>query len=400
MDGDAGHLARGVETGHDRVVVGEDLGLDVGGHAAHGVVGRGEDRHELGDGIDAEVGAGKLRDVGQLGLDLLLGQVREVEVDVVLVGAGAAALADLGHHGARHHVARGKVLDRGGHALHEAFAVGIAQNAALAASALGEEHTQSGQARRVELVELHVLQREAASVRDGHAITREGVGIGGRLPDLAVAAGGEDDRLRGEDMDGAGGQLVGHDPGRFLATVALHQDEVEDVELVVELHALLDAVLVERLEDHVTGAVGGVAGAAYGGLAVVACVPAEASLVDPALGGAIEGQAHLLEVDDGVDGLAAHDLRSVLVDEVVTALDGVEGVPLPVVLLHVGEGGAHATLRRAGVAARRVELGEDGRVGALGGLQSGAHAGAAGTHDHDVEPVGLHGAPSRWSGQR
>ena len=121
---------------------------------------------------------------------------------------------------------------------------------------------------------------------------------------------------------------------------------------------MLDALLVERLQDHVAGAVRGEAGPAYGGLAVVAGVAAEAALVDLALGGPVERQPHLLQVEDRVDGLLGHDLGGVLVDQVVAALDGVEGVPLPVVLLDVGQGGAHAALRRAGVGPGRVELGE------------------------------------------
>ena len=95
------------------------------------------------------------------------------------------------------------------------------------------------------------------------------------------------------------------------------------------------------------GAVGRVAGAAHGRLAVVGGVAAEAALVDLALGRAVERQAHVLEVDDRVDGLLREDLGRVLVDQVVAALDGVEGVPLPAVLLDVGEGGGHAALRRA-----------------------------------------------------
>ena len=117
---------------------------------------------------------------------------------------------------------------------------------------------------------------------------------------------------------------------------------------------------------------------------MVAGVAAEAALVDPALGRAVERQAHLLQVEDGVDGLLAHHLGGVLVDEVVAALDRVEGVPLPVVLLDVGQGGAHAALRRAGVGAGRVELGEHGRAHARGRLERRAHAGAAGADDDDV----------------
>ena len=132
------------------------------------------------------------------------------------------------------------------------------------------------------------------------------------------------------------------------------------------------------------GAVGREARPPDGGLAVVAGVTAEPTLVDAALGRAVERQAHLLQVEDRVDGLAAHDLGGVLVDEVVAALDGVERVPLPVVLLDVGQRGAHAALGRAGVGAGRVELGEHRGPRPAAGLQRRAHAGAARSDDDDV----------------
>ena len=110
---------------------------------------------------------------------------------------------------------------------------------------------------------------------------------------------------------------------------------------------------------------------------------AEAPLVDLAVRRAVEGQAHVLQVDDRVDGLARQDLGRVLVDEVVATLDGVEHVPLPVVLLLVAERGADAALRGAGMGARRVELGEDGRLDAVAGeLEGGPQAGAARADDH------------------
>ena len=386
------HLAGGVEAGDDVGVVAQHLGLDVGRHAAHGVVRGRVDRHRLGVGLHAEVGAGELGDVRQLGVDVRRLEVGQVEQHVVLVRAGAAALTHLVGHRAGDDVARREVLDGGGVALHEPLAVGVAQDAALAAGGLGQQDAQPGQAGRVELEELHVLQRQAAAEGDAHAVTGEGVGVGGGLEDLAGAAGGQDDGLGPEDVDLAGGQLVGHDAGGALvAERARRHQQVEDVELVEELHALLDAVLVERLQDHVAGAVGGVAGAADRGLTVVAGVAAEPALVDLALGRAVERQAHLLEVDDRVDGLAAHDLGGVLVDEVVAALDGVEGVPLPVVLLDVGEGGAHAALGRAGVGPGGVELGEDGGAHAGRGLERGAHARPARADDDDVVLVCLHG---------
>ncbi len=243
-----------------------------------------------------------------------------------------------------------------------------------------------------------------APVADAHAVAGQGVRVRGGLPDLAEAAGREDDALGAEHVDLAGRQLVRDDAGGHRTLGSVGQQQVEDVELVVELDVLLDAVLVQRLQDHVPGAVGRVARAAHGRLAVIAGMTAEATLVDAPLGCAVERQAHLLEVEDRVDGLLAHDLGGILVDEVVAALDGVEGVPLPVVLLDVGEGGAHAALGRAGVGASRVELRQHRRSGALARLEGGAHAGAAGADDDDVIGVCLHRRRSwkvsRYSGRR
>ena len=133
------------------------------------------------------------------------------------------------------HVARREVLDRGGVALHEALALAVAQDAALAAGRLGEQHAEPGEAGRVELEELHVLQRQALAPHDAHAVAGQGVRVGGGPEDLAEAAGGEDDRLGVEDVDLAGGQLVGDDAGATRPPSVMQH--VEDVELVVELDA-------------------------------------------------------------------------------------------------------------------------------------------------------------------
>ena len=314
---------------------------------------------------------------------------------MVGVGAAATAGADLGVDRAGHHVARGEVFDGGGVALHEALAVFVAQDAAFAASGLRQQNPHLPDPGRVELVELHVLQRQALAIDDAHAVTGEGVRVGRHLEDLAEAAGGEQHRLGLEDMDRAGGQLVGDDAaggplGCAIVLRHIGEQQVEHVELVVELDVAGHALLVERLQDHVTGTVGGEARAAYSGLAVVAGMAAEAPLIDPSLRGAVERQTHLFEIEDGVDGFLAHHLGGVLVDEVVAALDRVEGVPLPVVLFDVGEGGAHPTLRCAGVGAGRIQLGEHGGPGPLAGFERGPHPGASGSDDDRVVAVVLH----------
>src|SRR5690606_23892226 len=110
---------------------------------------------------------------------------------------------------------------------------------------------------------------------DADAVAGQRVRIRGRLEHLSESAGREDDRLALEDVQLTGRELVGDDAAR---PAVLREDEVEGVELVVELDAELDAVLVQRLQNHVPRAVRGVAGPAHGCLAVVAGVPAEAAL--------------------------------------------------------------------------------------------------------------------------
>ena len=236
----------------------------------------------------------------------------------------------------------------------------------------------------MELVELHVLERQTLAPDDSHAVTGQGVGVGRGLVDLAEATGGEDDRLALEDVQLAGRELVGDDARGLVLAVDLGHHEVEHIELVEEVDAQLDAVLVQRLKDHVTRAVGGVARTTYWRLAVLAGVATEAALIDLAVGRAVERQAHVLEVDDRVDGLLREDLSGILVDEVVATLDGVVGVPLPVVLLHVGERCGHAALRRTRVRAGGVELGDHGRGGVRSGLDCRAHPSAAGADDDDL----------------
>ena len=236
----------------------------------------------------------------------------------------------------------------------------------------------------MELVKLHVLQRQSLAEHDAQAVAGEGVRVGGGLEHPARSAGRQHDGLGVEDVNVSGGQFVGHHSGGHRAPHRLGEHQIQRVELVEELDVVLDAVLVQRLQDHVAGPVGRVAGPAHRGFAVIAGVPAEAALVDATLRCPIERHAHFFKVQHRVDGFLAHDLDGVLIGEVVPALDGVEGVPLPVVLFDVGQGRAHAALGCAGVAAGRVQLGQYRSADARAGLHGGAHSGAAGTDDEDV----------------
>ena len=98
---------------------------------------------------------------------------------------------------------------------------------------------------------------------------------------------------------------------------------------------------------------------------------------------AVEDGAHVLQLDDVVRGLAAHGLDSVLVAEVVAALDGVVGVVLPGVV--VTDGGVDAALSGDGMAAQGVDLAEQGDVDAgARDFEGGAHSRQTRSYDEDV----------------
>ena len=87
-------------------------------------------------------------------------------------------------------------------------------------------------------------------------------------------------------------------PGDHAAAGAvLVHDQVEGEILDEELGIVLEALLIERVQDGVAGAVGGGAGALGQRLAVIAHVAAERALIDPAVLGARERHAEMLELD-------------------------------------------------------------------------------------------------------
>ena len=158
----------------------------------------------------------------------------------------------------RHHVARGEVLGGRGVALHEALAFAVGQVAALAARALGDQAAGGEDAGRVELHEFHVLARQAGAQHHAVAVAGAGVRRGAGQEGAAVAAGGQHHGLGAEAVDGA----VLQAPGDHAAAGAvLVHDQVEGEIFDEELDVVLQALLIQRVQDGVAGAVGGGAGA-------------------------------------------------------------------------------------------------------------------------------------------
>ena len=141
-----------------------------------------------------------------------------------------------------------------------------------------------------------------------------------------------------------------------LAGAVLAHDQIEGEIFDEEFRLMAQALLIERMQDRVAGAVGGGAGAERNALAVIGCHAAEGALIDAAILGAREGHAVMLELDDRLRRHLAHIFDGVLVAEPVGALDRVVHVPAPIVIAHIAECGGHAALRGDGVTARREQL--------------------------------------------
>ena len=202
----------------------------------------------------------------------------------------------------------------------------------------------------------------------------------------AVAARRQDHGVRAEAMQLARRHVERHD----AAARAVFHDQVDGEVFDEEARLVLERLLVQRVQHRVAGAVRRGAGALRDALAVMRRHAAERALVDPAVLGARERQAVVLEFEDRRRRFLAHELDRVLVAEPVRALDGVVEVEAPVVLAHVAERCADAALRGDRVAARREHLADARRVEALlGETEGGTKSGAAGADDDDV--VGMIG---------
>mmetsp|Transcript_131730 Transcript_131730/g.294772 ORF Transcript_131730/g.294772 Transcript_131730/m.294772 type:complete len:486 (-) Transcript_131730:56-1513(-) len=290
VHGGAARLASRIKAWNDGVLsIAHHLRLPVCGDAAHVVVHSGQHWCRLFCHINTGEDLRSLGNAREALCERLWRQVVQVEVDVVLVRAHAAALADLQCHRAAHHVARCEVLGSGCITRHEWLPLAVPQDAALAPATLGEEAACRENARGVELHELEVLHGQSSTACHGTAIPGASVGRSAGLVGPAEAAGGDDGGVGPEAVDGA---VLHAECGAADALAIGAHDKVQGEVLHEEEAVELQSHAVEGVQDGMASAVSG--GSAPVGLAPFAefqALAAEGTLVDLALRSPREGQA-------------------------------------------------------------------------------------------------------------
>src|SRR5664280_3661229 len=321
-------------------------------------------------------------------LDGLLAQpadrVREVEVDPaahlarvafrVLLGDGRANAATLvahvlrlaGRDVARHQVAErrvdplqvvvavilgdlsgilGAVLDLLGHPDASVVTQRLAHQRELGLRLAVDRDARWVDLRVAGVPEVRALAVGAPSRSDVAAHT-----VGGQVEEVAVAAGGEDDRVGEPGLDRAGDHVTGHDAARL----AVGDDQLDHLVTAVHRHRPCRDLTLERLVRADEQLLARLAASVEGALHLDA---AEGAGVEQAAVLACEG--HTLRdalVDDvGADFGEPIDVR--LTGAVVAALDGVVEQPLRrVVVVAVVLRGVDATLGCNGVGAAGAVL--------------------------------------------
>ena len=346
--------------------------VEVGDHAAAGVVGRRHHRDRLPGDVDAQLQAAGM-DRREVLLEEGLAEVRGVEPDVVEAVLLHLEVDRPGHDVARRQLQARVVVG------HEARAVGEREVGALAAQRLADEEgalLRVVEAGRVELDELHVPDPAAGPPGHGDPVAGRGVRVRRVAVDLADAAGREHDGRRRKRLDALPVDVERVDAvaaGGLVAVEMARGDQVDRHPALAHRDVRVAAGAgEERLVDRPAGRVGGVGDAPDG----VAALPRQVQAQRP-LG--IRRERHAL-LDEPLDRLAAvlgDEARRVLVDQAGPGLLGVADVEVDAVV--VAQHAHDAALGPRGGRLVEAALGEqDDRV-PIGEMEGDRQSGEAGT---------------------
>ena len=209
----------------------------------------------------------------------------------------------------------------------------------------------------MKLPEFHVLKRNAGTRRHAKAVTGVDEGVGAGRINAPCTAGGEQCRLGLQNHYFAGFHFHRYHAEHVARLIA---NQIERHPLNEKLRMRAHIALIQRMQHGVTGTVRGSARALDRALAIVARLTTKWALIYTAIRGAIERHTEMLEFVDGFIRLATHKFNRVLIAEIIRTLDGVEHMPVPVVLAVVAKRRRHTTLRRDCMRAGGKHFGQHG----------------------------------------
>ena len=264
-------------------------------------------------------------------------------------------------------------------ALHEALALGVSEDPALAPHRLGDEDpAHAGRPHhpgRMELHHFHVHQLRARLVGHRAAVAGAFPGVARHLVHFAPAAGPEDHGLRLEDHEPAVFAAVPKGPGDPLGV----PQQPREGDLHVDHDAAVDGFVLQGPDELEPRAVAHMTEAPVR-------VRAKRPLEDLAFGGPVEQPAPPFELVDALRGLLREDLHHAVVVDHLPAAHGVGEVHLPAILgVDVAQGRGDAPFGHHGVGLAEQRLADQAdRAPRLGRGDRGAQPRPPGADHHDV----------------
>ena len=364
VDADIGAFPGGIDAGNGSQPV------NVGFDAAHNVVHPRTDRHRLPRHIHPGQVNADFPNLAQFFGNQRLPQVSAIQKDAAV---DAVAGVDFRLLGPGHHIPGGQFHHIGGVLFHKAVAVLVPQVGPFPPGRLGQQHAAAGQSSGMILHHLHIHQPGSGIVSQSHAVPGNNQGVGRGFEKPAAAAGAENNRLGPDGVDLAGADFQGRYP-RHLPL--LHYQRGNEP-LLVAADAGLDQLLEHHMEQGLAGEIAHKKGARPP-------LPAKGPGAQFALVVPVKGNPHVFHIDERLAGRAAHHLNGILVAQEIAALDGVIGVIFPIIP-PVEQGGVDAPLSGVGMAAYRMNLADNGGVGAAGpGGDGRPHSGQPGADYQNI----------------
>ena len=260
----------------------------------------------------------------------LFTQMIELQVNVVTVRTVATTIQNFHHHGTGNNVAGRQIFGVRRVTLHEALAVLVDQIATLAPAPFGYQYTGAGDAGGVELPHFDVLHRQTSTQSHAYAVTGVDQGIGGGGVNATGTTSGKDGCL-GLEEHGLASFDVDGDHTTNIAVSVFYQ--FCGVPLIVELGAVLQVLLVQRVQQRVAGTVSGRTGTSrLATFTEVLGLATKRTLVNTPFFGTGKRQAHVVQLVDRFGSNITHVFDRVLVTDVIGTFHGVIHVPAPIIV--------------------------------------------------------------------